>query len=182
MLSDMTVFVRRATTDDLDALLDVQQEGAVAALAHIFPQDAYPFPRVVLRQRWCEELADPAICGYVGVDGAGAIIGFAAIRGNELLHFGTAVSTWGSGVAQELHAALVDELSRTAPPRSGHLWLRVFEANIRARRFYEKLGWYGTGRRTRSSFPPHAVLVEYRRALAPLVNDPDRPARSSGPA
>ena len=164
MIASMAVFVRQATKDDLEALLDVQQQGAVAALAHIFPQDAYPFPRAVLRQRWLDELEDPATHVYVSLDGA-EVSGFAATRGDELLHLGTAVRTWGTGTAQELHAAVLDELRRTAPPGSGHFRLRVFEQNVRARRFYEKLGWTETERRSRSSFPPHAVLVEYRLRL-----------------
>jgi RimJ/RimL family protein N-acetyltransferase len=89
--------------------------------------------------------------------------GFAANHTNEVLHFGTALRTWGTGVAQELHAAVLQELARTAPAGTSHLRLRVFEDNRRARRFYEKLGWKEIGERTRSSFPPHALLVEYQR-------------------
>ncbi|GAA1229154.1 GNAT family N-acetyltransferase [Oryzihumus leptocrescens] len=156
--------VRPATADDLEALLDVQEEGAVAGLAHIFPQDTHPFPRAELLQRWSAELEDPAINVYVSLDASGALTGFAATRGAELLHFGTAVRTWGTGAAQQLHDAVLGELSRTAPVGSGQLRLRVFEANHRARRFYEKLGWTGTGQRTHTSFPPHPVLVEYHRS------------------
>lgn len=158
----MTVVVRIAHEDDLDALLDVQQEGSVAGLGHIFPQDRYPFPRSVVRERWREELADPAIHVYVCVDETGALTGFAAIRGNDLLHFGTALRTWGTGVAAQFHEALLDELAYTAPSGVDHFRLRVFEENLRARRFYEKLGWRPTALRTRSSFPPYAVLLEYR--------------------
>lgn len=168
----MSAIVRRATADDLEALLDVQEEGAVAGLAHIFPQDAHPFPRAALRRRWTEELDDPATQVYVSVDDTGALTGFAATRGDELLHFGTAVHTWGTGAAQTLHDALLCELSSTSPVGSGNLRLRVFEANRRARRFYEKLGWTETGQRTRTSFPPHPVLVEYHHSPAPLTERP----------
>jgi RimJ/RimL family protein N-acetyltransferase len=161
----MAVFVRQATTQDLGALLDVQEDGAVTGLAHIFPQDAYPFPRATLQQRWRDELDDSDTRVYVSVDGGGAVIGFAAIRGNELLHFGTAVRTWGTGTAQALHAVVLEELSRTTRAGCNRLVLRVFEKNIRARRFYVKLGWTETGRRSRSSFPPHAVLIEYQLPL-----------------
>jgi RimJ/RimL family protein N-acetyltransferase len=40
--------------------------------------------------------------------------------------------------------------------------LRVFAGNHRARRFYEKLGWKETGVESRTSFPPHPTLLEYR--------------------
>src|SRR6478752_1319644 len=39
---------------------------------------------------------------YVAVDEAGAIVGFAATRDDEVVHFGTALATWGTGVAQDL--------------------------------------------------------------------------------
>lgn len=153
--------VRALTVDDLDALLTVQERGAVAGLAHIFPQDAHPFPREVVRRRWLEEIRDPAVHAYVGIDD-GAVIGFAATRACELLHFGTALDTWGSGLAQQLHDAVLEHLAKTLPTGTTHLRLRVFEDNLRARRFYEKLGWRLTGERSQTSFPPHPVLVEYR--------------------
>jgi RimJ/RimL family protein N-acetyltransferase len=168
----MSVFVRRASVDDLEALLDVQEEGAIAGLANVFPQDRYPFPRQAVRRRWIEEFDDPATHVYVSVDEGGAVTGFAATRGNEILHFGTALRDWGRGTAQQLHDALLAELSRTAPPTSDHLRLRVFEGNRRARRFYERLGWNQTDQHTRSTFEPYAVLIEYQRPLATLTDRP----------
>jgi RimJ/RimL family protein N-acetyltransferase len=160
-----TFALRPATVDDLDAVLDVQHEGAVAGLAHIFPQETYPFPRSVVRQRWVEELADPSthVYVYVCVGETGALTGFAATRANELLHFGTALRTWGTGTAQRFHEAVLAEFAHTAPSGCDHLRLRVFEANIRARRFYERLGWRSTGHRSTSGFAPYAVLIEYER-------------------
>jgi RimJ/RimL family protein N-acetyltransferase len=160
------IALRLATAADLEPLLDVQEEGAVAGLAHIFPQDRYPFSRPALRRRWAEELEDPATRVYLALDAAGDVVGFAATRGDELLHFGTAVRTWGTGTAQELHDAVLRELAGRRPG-GGTVRLRVFEANRRARRFYERLGWTDTGRRSHSSVPPHPVLVEYRRTLDP---------------
>jgi RimJ/RimL family protein N-acetyltransferase len=157
-----SVVLRPATADDLDALLDVQQEAAVAGLGHIFRQDEYPFPRSIVRQRWAAELEDRSTNVYLFVEDTSMLIGFAATRANELLHFGTALHTWGTGVAQRLHEALLLELARTAPLDIPFLSLCVFEANLRARRFYERLGWRATERRTTSAFAPYAVLVEYR--------------------
>jgi RimJ/RimL family protein N-acetyltransferase len=117
-----------------------------------------------VRARWGEELADRGTHVYVWVDDGGAVVGFAATRDDQLLHFGTAVRTWGTGTATRFHDAVLLELVRTAPPDSDHIRLRVFEANMRARRFYEKLGWRRTELWSRSSFPPHAVLLEYRRS------------------
>jgi RimJ/RimL family protein N-acetyltransferase len=117
---------------------------------------------VVIR-RWSDEIADPETFAYVSTDEAGDITGFAATRGSELLHFGTSVQTWGTGLARELHDAVLSSLAETAPPDSTRFWLRVFEANLRARRFYERLGWTQSGRRTETTFPPHPTLLEYER-------------------
>ncbi|MGI8755147.1 MAG: GNAT family N-acetyltransferase [Acidimicrobiales bacterium] len=112
---------RLATVTDLPALLDVQEAGAVAALGHIFPQDRYPFPRQALLERWTAELGDPAVRVYVATDDANLVNGFAASRGGELLHFGTAVDTWGTGLARQLHDALVDAMAETSPSGAGYL-------------------------------------------------------------
>jgi RimJ/RimL family protein N-acetyltransferase len=154
--------LRLAMLSDLDTLVDVQREGAVRVLGHIFPQATFPFPRDEVLAQWVTEIADPGIDAYVIEDDEGQIGGFAATRGNELLHFGTAVQTWGSGLAVDAHNEILQRLAAAGMVRS---WLRVFEDNHRAIRFYEKLGWRRTAKRTRSAFPPHPVLVEYERDL-----------------
>lgn len=80
-----------------------------------------------------------------------------ARRADEVLHFGTALETCGGGLATWMHDALVAR----HPPEVSQLRLRVFEGNTRARRFYEKLGWWATGAESRTSFPPHPVLLDY---------------------
>jgi len=148
---------RPATDADLDELVGVQEEASVVALAHVFPQATYPFPRAAILERWRTELHDPGIDVYVSTDQAEHVTGFAARRYDEVLHFGTAVSTWGTGLASVFHDALVD----TYPDGLERIWLRVFEENHRARRFWEKKGWRSNGRTSRSPFAPHPVLVEY---------------------
>src|SRR3954466_13586499 len=91
------VIVRAMTEDDLPALIELQQDGAVVALAHVFPQHLYPFPRDTIAARWRTEIEDPLIRTYVAVDTNDRLIGFAATAGSELLHFGTAIHTWGDG-------------------------------------------------------------------------------------
>lgn len=46
-------------------------------------------------------------------------------------------------------------------------WLRVFEKNVRAIRFYERRGWRATSTASRTTFPPYPVLRRYERELAP---------------
>ncbi len=148
---------RPMTAEDLPAVVVVQERGAVAGLAAIFPQETHPFPRAAVLDRWRTELEAQDVAAYVAVDELGAVTGFAARRDDELLHFGTAVETWGSGRAAWLHDALL----ATYPPDLRRLWLRVFRENRRARRFYERLGWVTTGRTSRSGSAPHPVLVEF---------------------
>lgn len=153
---------------DLPALVDLQEAGAVLALAHIFPQDEYPFPKELVLSRWAEETADPGIEVYL-IEQDQQIAGFAAIRGAEFLHFGTAVQTWGSGLAKSAHDQVIKRIAGTGATVAR---LRVFTENHRARRFYEKQGWHSTGQLTRTSFPPHPVLVEYELDLEAVPDNP----------
>ncbi len=153
--------VGSAVVDDLPELVAVQHAGALAGLSHIFPQDRYPFPRDAVLARWATELADGETEVFVSTDEVGVITGFAAIRGDELLHFGTAVNTWATGLAADLHDALLTRFHPTVTRAR----LRVYTANARARRFYEKLRWTATGAVSRSTFPPHAELLQYAREL-----------------
>ena len=151
--------------DDLPELIALQERGAIAALSNVFPQDEFPFPRDAVRDRWAEELEDPSIAAYVATAPDGRLVGFAARREDEVLHFGTAVETWGSGLAGWMH----DGLLATYPPDLRRVRLRVFAGNRRARRFYEQRGWTATGAETRTSFPPHPTLLEY------VLDRPGRP-------
>lgn len=86
------VILREMTAQDVPNVLDVQQPGAVLGLAEVFPKNRYPFPRDVIGQRWIEEIATPGI-DCLAVLRAGAVVGFAAAREDEFLHFGIAVDT-----------------------------------------------------------------------------------------
>jgi RimJ/RimL family protein N-acetyltransferase len=145
---------------DLDELLVVQEEGAVLGLSAVFPQESYPFPRESIRARWAAEIDDPAIRAWVAVE-SGRLGGFAATRGDELLHFGTAVRSWGSGLASELHDGVLDTLRGRWPEAHLH----VVEGNLRARRFYAKHGWEPTGSTVRTAYPPNPLMLEYRLDL-----------------
>jgi putative acetyltransferase len=155
--------LRPLTAEDLDRLMVVQREGAIAALSHIFPQETYPFPVAVVRARWEEELVDPKIdCFAIVADDR--LAGFAATRADELLHFGTAVDTWGSGLAGRAHREVLDHLILQGWDRA---WLRVFDKNRRAVRFYVKLGWQPTELTSRTVLPPHPLLRRYELTLTP---------------
>lgn len=154
--------LRPLDTGDLDDLLRVQAAGSVAALGHLFPQDRYPFPVDAVRARWVQELADPGTDCFAVLGEDDLLAGFAATRGDELLHVGTSLDTWGTGLAGLAHDEVLGHLAS-----QGHVsaWLRVFEANERARRFYVRRGWAPTGERSESTFAPYPVLVHHRRDL-----------------
>src|SRR3954447_20590807 len=108
--------------DDLPALIDLQQAGAGVGMADVFPQDQHPFPRDAILDRWRAEIADPTVVCFVAVDdNRHGLVGFAATTGRELLHFGTAIGTWGDGTASELLDVIVDGLG--AGDEAPMLWV-----------------------------------------------------------
>lgn len=147
---------------DLDDLLVVQREGAVAGLGHIFAQATHPFPTEQVRERWSREIDDAAIDCFAVIE-RGEIAGFAATRADEVLHFGTSPASWGSGLAGAAHDELLEHLRHQGCETA---WLRVFVENRRAVRFYLRRGWVATDVTTRSDFGPHPVLRRYERSLA----------------
>lgn len=157
------VLLREMTSADLQPCVEVQRAGAIKGLSHIFPQETHPFPTHQILERWSAHLGDPGVQAYVVEDDTGRIVGFAATKDREFLHFGTAKDMWGTGVAVEAHDLVLVRLRAAGVTDA---WLRVFDENHRARRFYERLGWSRTGRRSRSPFAPHPVLLEYARDLA----------------
>lgn len=156
----------------------MQETAAVAGLGHIFPQDEYPFPRDAIAADWIAEIAQPDIDTFV-VPRDDRIVGFAALRADELLHFGTALDTWGSGLAASMNDELIVRLSE-----AGHssAWLRVFDRNHRARRFYEKMGWHPTAETSFGEYPPYPPLVHYTISLPPPPSARPRPSGSPWPA
>ncbi len=134
--------LRPLTEPDLDRLIALQEAGGVTGLGHVFPQDTNPFPREQVAARWRAEIADPDT-DALAVEVEGRLQGFVALRGEELLHFGTAVETWGTGLADDAHDLAVDRLAGRGV-RTARLW--VFAENGRALRLYERLGWRPTGR------------------------------------
>lgn len=142
---------------DLPQLIPLQEAGGVAGLGHIFPQATHPFPRDRVAARWREEIADDDT-DALALDVDGRLGGFVALCGDELLHFGTAVDSWGSGLAEEAHDLAVDRLTQCGVG-TARLW--VFVDNDRAVRFYERLGWRRTGETRPTTFAPNPMLVAY---------------------
>ena len=154
---DSRPVLRDMRVADVPAVLAVQEPAAVAGLSDVFPQDRYPFPREEIAARWRAEIADPAVTCFV-IEHEGRVAGFAAARGDEVLHFGTALASWGSGLATTAHDELVERMRASGVVRPR---LFVYAGNARGRRFWEKHGWVPRGEALRGSFPPHADLLGY---------------------
>jgi GNAT superfamily N-acetyltransferase len=87
----------------------------------------------------------------------------------RLTHLFVREQYWGSGVADELHARIVDGMAERGFG-AGRLWTPAGQA--RARAFYERRGWRLTGERD----PTNELgmeLLEYE--LKPLALTPARP-------
>ena len=147
--------------DDVAAVMAVQEPASIAGLSGVFPQAEFPFPREVLADRWREEIADEDIDCFV-ILREDEVAGFAAVKDDELKHFGVAVEEWGSGLATQAHDELVARMAGAGVRRA---WLCVYAANPRGRAFWAKLGWTDTGRRSNGPMPPHAELLTYEKVL-----------------
>ena len=151
--------MRGARADEAEALAAIQAEASLAALAHIFPPELYPFPHDEVSERWREFVADACYHVLVAEDG-GRAVGVAAIRPGWLDGLYVAPSHWGTRVAGLLHDAALE----LHGPGECRLW--VLEHNTRARRFYERRGWREDGTTRVVPFPPNPLDVGYTIELA----------------
>lgn len=153
--------IRRARPDEAETLLRIQREAAVAAFAHIFPPERYPFPDDGVRADWERALADPEIEIYVlevdGQPGASVAVGYGFLRNLYVLP-----AHQGSGVGSTMHDYALDRL-RALGFSEAKLW--TLEGNHGARRFYERRGWSLNGETREVPFPPYPLDVGYSRSL-----------------
>jgi GNAT superfamily N-acetyltransferase len=154
--------IRQARADEAETLAAIQRDASLAALAHIFPPERYPYPIAEIRQRWSDALAHPVMTVFVAEQDT-AIGGVAACRAEWLDGLYVRPALWGRGVGRELHDEVLDRLRAGGSARC-HLW--VLEHNDRARRFYERLGWRENGDTRVVPFPPNPIDVGYTIELA----------------
>jgi GNAT superfamily N-acetyltransferase len=143
--------------DEAELLAGIQRDASVAALAHIFPPERYPFPIEEIRERWDRALIDSEIAVLVAEAG-GQPVGIAGYRAEWLDGLYVVPAFWGRGIAGELHDGVLDRLRESGSWRC-HLW--VLEHNGRARRFYERRGWRLNGETRVVPFPPNPIDVGY---------------------
>jgi GNAT superfamily N-acetyltransferase len=160
--------IREARPDEAEALAEVQRDASVAAFAHIFPSELYPFPLDAVRARWAEAVENPQLTVLVAeVDGAPA--GLAGCRTEWLDGLYVRPEHWGRGLGRKLHDEVLDRLRANGSPRC-HLW--VLEDNERARRFYEGLGWRENGDTRVVPYPPNPIDVGYTIELETTLATP----------
>jgi diamine N-acetyltransferase len=143
--------IRRSGRDEAETHFEIQRDACVAAFAHIFPPDRYPFPD------------DEVLAHYREFEGTllvaeeeGRVVGLAAVGNCWLSNLYVLPELWGSGVADQLHDAALAQLPDCPEVR---LW--TLEENHRARRFYEKRGWRLNGETRVVPFPPNPLDVGY---------------------
>lgn len=153
---------RTAGSDDAGALTELERAASTAALAHVFGSER-PYPVHDVLARWTVVLDDPDVTALLAYDGDDPV-GYLAADSVELRHFGVHPDRFGTGVADALHAQAI-EVMAAAGVRSARLW--VLAENHRARRFYERHGWWPDGRERPSEFPPYPPQLGYARPIAP---------------
>jgi GNAT superfamily N-acetyltransferase len=153
----VSVELRPARADEADRLMEIQRDASVAAFAHIFPPDRYPFPEAPVRELWADALAAPETDVLVAARD-GHALGVVSLSPGWLQGLYVDPSAQGEGVGSQLHD---EALARRAAAGDSSLRLWTLEGNEGARRFYERRGWRLDGNTRVVPFPPHPLDVGY---------------------
>lgn len=140
---------RRAGTDDVVALRDLERVASQRGLAHVFGQLPYPDDDVLAR--WALLLEDPTVVVEVVEDAAG-MVALCAHDGSTLRHLAVRPDHWSAGLGRE-------GFVRAEAAGARRLW--VLADNVRARGLYESLGWRPSGDSQDCPWPPYPVELEY---------------------
>jgi GNAT superfamily N-acetyltransferase len=149
--------IREARPDEARALAAVQERASLAALSHIFPPELYEYPRAAVNARWAQAAADPARRVLIALEGDEPV-GAACVQAGWLDGLYVVPSNWGTGLAVAVHDRAL-EVVRAFGSAGCRLW--VLEDNARARRFYERRGWWENGETRVVPFPPNPLDVGY---------------------
>ena len=146
---------RRATSDDVVALRDLERIASQTGLAHVFGDLPYPDDDVLAR--WTLLLDDPQVVVDVVEDEQG-LVALAAHDGSTLRHLAVRPDHWNAGLGRE-------GFMRAEAAGARRLW--VLDDNRRARRLYESLGWAATGVTQECPWPPYPTEIEYSAPGSP---------------
>lgn len=135
----------------------IQRAASVAAFAHIFPPDRYPFPEQPVQELWEQALA-AAGADMLVAERAGEPVGVVSISPGWLQGLYVLPAAQGEGLGSRLHDEVLARRS-AAGDSICRLW--TLEGNDGARRFYERRGWSLDGHTRVVPFPPHPLDVGY---------------------
>ena len=159
--STTSMTIGGARCNEAEALLRIQREASVAAFAHIYPPERYPFPSEEVLTLWQDALRNPAIDVYVA-DAEGSAVGSVSVDDEWLRTLYVMPTHWSRGVGSAL---LEHGLARMRERGSAHAKLWTLEGNGSGRRFYERRGWRLTGETRVVPFPPRPIDVQYAKKL-----------------
>jgi len=146
--------LRDANARDLLALAELERDANLAALAHIFAPDQFPFPFDDVLARWRLVLDDPTTVVLVLDAAPGALAAFVAYDDRTLRHVAVHPERWGEGLGRTaVGVAVLGMVDRGC--REASLWALV--ANVRARGLYATLGWQETDETREAPWPPHPL-------------------------
>jgi len=149
---------RVASVEDAVQLMELERAASLAALAHVFPADRFPYPDGDVLARWHLVLADPTARVEV-VDGdSGLRCLVAHDASGSLRHLAVAPASWGRGLGRAAVDHALSQLRASGATRA-QLWCLV--DNTRARRLYVHLGWGPTGLTRDAPWPPYPTEMEY---------------------
>lgn len=133
------ISIRPATDSDMSAVADLWHDGWHYGHAGHVP-DGLSAVRTLeaFHDRTPTRVADTT----VAITGAGEILGFVMVVGDEVEQVFVGAAARGTGVAGVL---LAEAERQVGEGGADEVWLAVVAGNARARRFYEKCGWSDTG-------------------------------------
>ena len=105
--------IRAARADEAKTLLAIQRGACVAAFAHIFPPELYPFPDDLIRTVWHAALADPDVEVFVA-EADGEPMGSVSVGGDFLRTLYVLPAHWRTGIGTALHDHALEARRRTA--------------------------------------------------------------------
>lgn len=157
--------------DAAEEITRLHRRAAQTAFAHIFPAEAPPPPFDEDLARWRFWLGADREQGRqpYTVEADGRIVGV-VLAGPDpddpavghLARFYVDPDRWGTGIGTALHDVAIADLANR---RFLVATLWVLEDNVRARRWYERLGWIQTSERKPSYEPAGIYDARYVRDL-----------------
>jgi ribosomal protein S18 acetylase RimI-like enzyme len=167
----VAVVVRLADRGAAQPLAVLHLDAALAGYGHIFPVEAPPpTPDEVLEQweHWLGADWDAGRRAFVaeeGIDAVGVVLAGpdpAEPTSGHVARLYVRPDRWGARIGSALYAQAIAHLTESGFPEAT-LW--VLEHNLRARRWYERLGWHETGERKPVYAPAQIDDLRYRISL-----------------